>query len=78
MHLKMTDEETELHRHKCEVRYLKDLLNARGRKAVQDYLDSKPVAKRREKLRVDLNKLLAEHRALRAALGEAARKVQKW
>ena len=48
---------TELHRHRCEVRNLIRAIAepGRGRAWVRDYLDSKPVAGRRERLRADLN-----------------------
>ena len=71
----MDDEER---RHQCEVRYLFQQAQQRGRAWVREYLDSPPVARRAERLRADLNKLAAEHRRQREALGAAARKVQKW
>lgn len=52
----MTDA-SEQHRHRCEVRALIAAIGqpGRGRAWVRDYLDSKPVAGRRERLRQDLN-----------------------
>ena len=48
---------SEQHRHRCEVRTLLRAIAepGRGRAWVRDYLDSKPVAGRRERLRADLN-----------------------
>lgn len=50
----MTDT-SEQHRHECEVRTLIRAARDKGRKWVRDYLDSKPVAGRRERLRGDIN-----------------------
>ena len=50
----MTDA-NEQHRHRCEVRSLIRAARERGREWVRQYLDSKPVAGRRERLRADLN-----------------------
>ena len=50
----MTDT-SEQHRHRCEVRSLIRAARERGREWVRQYLDSKPVAGRRERLRADLN-----------------------
>ena len=50
----MTDA-SEQHRHRCEVRSLIRAARECGREWVRDYLDSKPVAGRRERLRADLN-----------------------
>lgn len=50
----MTDA-SEQHRHRCEVRSLIRAARERGREWVRQYLDSKPVAGRRERLRADLN-----------------------
>ena len=50
----MTDA-SEQHRHRCEVRFLIRAARERGREWVRQYLDSKPVAGRRERLRADLN-----------------------
>ena len=50
----MTDT-SEQHRHRCEVRFLIRAARERGREWVRQYLDSKPVAGRRERLRADLN-----------------------
>ena len=50
----MTDA-SEQHRHRCEVRSLIRAARDRGREWVRQYLDSKPVAGRRERLRADLN-----------------------
>jgi len=46
---------SEQHRHRCEVRSLIRAARERGREWVRQYLDSKPVAGRRERLRADLN-----------------------
>lgn len=43
------------HRHRCEVRTLLRAAQQKGRQYVRDYLDSKPVAARSERLRADLN-----------------------
>ena len=50
----MTDA-SEQHRHRCEVRSLIRAARERGREWVRQYLDSKPVAGRSERLRADLN-----------------------
>ncbi len=52
----MTDS-SEQHRHECEVRNLIRAIAepGKGRGWVRDYLESKPVAGRRERLRQDLN-----------------------
>ena len=50
----MTDA-SDQHRHRCEVRSLIRAARERGREWVRQYLDSKPVAGRRERLRQDLN-----------------------
>lgn len=50
----MTDA-SEQHRHRCEVRFLIRAARERGREWVRQYIDSKPVAGRRERLRADLN-----------------------
>lgn len=50
----MTDA-SEQHRHRCEVRFLIRAARERGREWVRQYLDSKPVAGRRERLRANLN-----------------------
>jgi hypothetical protein len=48
-------DETERHRHECEVRMLLREARKRGREWVRSYLDHKDVKGRREKLRADLN-----------------------
>lgn len=50
----MTDTSEE-YRHRCEVRELIRAIPLRGREWVRDYLASKPVAGRAERLKKDLN-----------------------
>ena len=52
-------------RHQCEVRWLLGMKRAHGREFVTDYLNRPAVAKRRERLRLDLNAAMAAARKAR-------------
>ena len=54
-------------RHQCEVRSLLQKMRLYGRRYVQDYLNSAPVAKRRARLVQDLNAAMAAQRKEKAA-----------
>lgn len=54
-------------RHQCEVRWLMAQMRIHGRRWVQEFLNSAPVAKRRARLVQDLNAAMAAQRKEKAA-----------